>query len=311
MKAFLLTSHFLLFTLTASAQPTFPKPTGFINDFANVLDAGSRAEFEQLVRDTQQKTSAEISFVSVKSLNGMPVEEYANKLFKEWGIGNAKEDNGLLLLIAMDSHDIKIEVGYGLEGVIPDGLAGQIIREDITPPFKNGDFAGGVRAGLKHISDLVVAHHVLTPEERKALVQSSSNGDPPLWLILPFFGIFVVIGTFTFGAGLRVKLGFPLLFGSMFSLIPGLMSMLWAPRATMYILGPLGLFMLIWGYRTGATSMWASIKSASGKKGESGWTFGGGSGGSSSGGSSSSSSSSGGGGFSGGSSGGGGASGKW
>ena len=298
----------LLLVLLLAAQTTFPKPVGFINDFANVLDAGSRAEFEQLVRDTQQKTSAEISFVSVKSLDGMPVEEYANKLFKEWGIGNAKEDNGLLLLIAMDSHDIKIEVGYGLEGVIPDGQAGQIIRDDITPPFKNGDFAGGVRAGLKHLTDLVVAHHVLTPEEQKALAQQQSSGDmPPLWIILPFFGIFVVIGSLALGAFLYSRESFPLIFGGMFAGIPGLMSLVFGGKVALFVLGPLSLGMMIWGYRLGTRNMFHGMGSIRG--GGSGGSSSGGSGWSSSGGSSSSSS--GGGGFSGGSSGGGGASGKW
>ena len=298
-------SGFLL-ALMFFGQLAFPNPSGFINDFAKVLDPGAREEFERLVRDTQQKTSAEISFVSVKSLDGVPVEEYANKLFKAWGIGNAKQDNGLLLLIAMDSHDIKIEVGYGLEGVIPDGLAGQIIREDITPPFKKGDFTGGVRAGLKHMSDLVIAHHVLTPEERKALEQQASGGGPPFWFVVPFFGIFIAIGSTAIGAGLRVKQFFPLMFGGMFAGLPGLMSLLFAPWATVFILAPLGVAMMIWGYRQGTNSVFGAMGRSGSGSGGSGWTSGG-SGWSSGGGSSSS----GGGGFSGGSSGGGGASGKW
>ena len=78
----------------------------------------------------------------------MSVEEYANRLFKEWGVGQAKQDNGVLVLVAPNEREMRIEVGYGLEGVLPDGLAGQIIRDDFTPRFRDNDYSGGIRDGV-------------------------------------------------------------------------------------------------------------------------------------------------------------------
>lgn len=105
------------------AQPDFPKPTGRVSDFAGVLDASSQAEIDRLLDDLERTTSSEVAVAVVRSLDGMSVEEYASRLFKAWGIGQAKQDNGVLVLVAPNERDIRIEVGYGLEGVLPDGLA--------------------------------------------------------------------------------------------------------------------------------------------------------------------------------------------
>jgi uncharacterized protein len=214
---------------------------------------------------------------------------------------------------------MRIEVGYGLEPVLPDGLAGEIIRTDFIPHFRENDYATGIQQGVGRVVDVVRRNHVLTAEERAAL-DASASGEPPVWLMIPFFGLFIVIGFFMLGAGLGSKTVFPVLFGSLFGGMPLLMSMVPFFNASIYVLGPLALACAAMGFRNGRRSpAWiASMRAESGRGkgkgkarggagGSRGWVMGGSSDSSSS----SGSSSSGGGSFGGGSSGGGGASGRW
>src|SRR5262245_51481337 len=91
----------LALLLVSSLHADLPKPQGYITDTANVLDAGTLSEVEALVKDVEQKTTAEIAVVTVSSLDGMSVEEYANRLFKEWGVGKKGRDNGVMILVAL------------------------------------------------------------------------------------------------------------------------------------------------------------------------------------------------------------------
>jgi uncharacterized protein len=310
MKCLLLTLNFALLTSFAAAQ-SFPRATGRVNDFANVIDSATEAAIDRALDQLEQTTSSEIAVATVDSLNGMSVEEYANRLFKEWGVGQAKEDNGVLVLVAPNDREMRIEVGYGLEGVLPDGLAGQVIRDDFTPRFREGDYSGGIRNGVMHLVTIVEKHQVLTPEEVAKLNRRNvPEYTLPGWTIIPFFGLFVSIGFAMLGIGLRTKTLFPVLFGAAFGGIPILMSMVFTYRLTLFTLVPWAIAVLVLGYRMGGRKSFRDAFRDGGKAGgSSGWTMGttrsSGSRGSS--GSSSSSSSS----FGGGSSGGGGASGKW
>jgi len=292
----------LLLTVNASAQ-TLPKPSGYVNDLANLLDEAARTRLTERLRDVEATTSSEIAVATVPSLDGMSVEEYANRLFKEWGVGQEKADNGVLILVAPNEREMRIEVGYGLEGVLPDGLAGEIRDEQFLPRFRDDDYAGGITDGVNRIADIVEKNQVLTAEELARFNGSSS--DAPAWVLVPFLGIFVATGSFMVGLGLRTKAAFPILFGSFFSGLPMVMGLLVKFTVTLFTLAPFWVAMAAWGYRLGGRAKWRdSFRSGTGSGG-SGWVMGGGSGGSSSGGSS------GGGSFGGGSSGGGGASGRW
>ena len=299
----------MLFVISAAAAQSFPKAAGRVNDFANVIDPATEAEIDRQLDQLEQKTTSEIAVATIRSLDGMSSTDYANRLFKEWGVGQAKLDNGVLVVIAIDDRDMAIEVGYGLEGVLPDGLAGQVIRDDFTPRFKEGDYSGGIRNGVSRLVEIVERHQVLTPEEL-AKFNEQDGGTPPVWILIPFFGLFVTIGFGMLGIGLRTKTGFPVLFGGFFGGMPLLMSLAFMFKTSLVTLFPWALAMLVVGYRLGARKSWRDAFRDSGKAGgsSSGWTMGStGSSGSSSSSSSSGSSSS----FGGGSSGGGGASGKW
>ena len=302
----------LLCASSAMAQ-TLPKPAGRVTDLASVIDPSAEAEIDQRLDRLEQQTSSEIAVATVRSLDGMSVEEYANRLFKEWGVGQAKQDNGVLVLVAPNEREMRIEVGYGLEGVLPDGLAGQIIREDFLPRFREDDYSGGIRNGVARVADVVEKHQVLTPAELAEFNEAPSD-DMPIYILIPFLGLFVGIGFLMVGIGLRTKTGFPLLFGSFFGGMPLLLSLGLLFSLASVTLLPFAIGMAVLGFRLGGRPSWRDSfrngdagKGGKGKGG--GWVMGGGSGSSGSGssaGSSSSSSS-----FGGGSSGGGGASGKW
>ena len=308
------------------SQPRLPEPAGAVSDFANLLDEASEARLLQLLRDTEAKTTAEIAVATVPTLQGATVEDYAERLFRTWGIGQEKVDNGVLVLVAPNEREMRIEVGYGLEGVLPDGLAGEIIRTEFLPRFREDDYQGGIVAGVQRVADVVQRNHVLTAEERQALEQAG-DARPPMWLMVPFFGLFIGFGAFMVGLGVGGKVGFPLIFGGLFGGIPGLMSLVPFFNAPFWILGPLGLVLFLVGLRTGrrmpawlrdmrgetvaATGTTSTRSKASSKTSSSGWVMGGNSSDSGSGSSWGSGSGSSGGSFGGGSSGGGGASGRW
>ena len=302
----LLTSHFVLLTsLGLWAQGAFPKPAGRVNDFAEILDAFNRSALEQRLQDVETKTTSEIAVAIVKSLDGMSNEEYANRLFKEWGIGQADKDNGVLVVVAPNEREMRIEVGYGLEGVLPDGLAGELSDQQFLPRFRANDYVGGIVAGVNRIADIVEKNQVLTPEELARL-----NTPKPQWPMVPFLGLFVFIGSFMAGLGLRTKAVVPMLFGTFFSGGPMAMAVAVTNKTALLALGPLALLVFAFAYRLGGKEKWNDVfrptKGAKGSKSKGGgWVMGGGG----SGGSRTSSSS--GSGFGGGSSGGGGASRKW
>ena len=298
----------IVLTAVSLAAQNLPKPAGRITDLANIIDSATESELDTRLNELERTTSSEVAVVTVPSLDGVTVEDYAVRLFKEWGIGQSKTDNGVLVLVAPNEREMRIEVGYGLEGVLPDGLAGQIIRENFTPRFRDNDYSGGIRDGVGRVIDVVEKQQVLSPEEI-ARFNESSGGDFPEWALIPFFGLFVTIGFGMVGLGVRTKTGFPLLFGSFFGGMPLMMSLAFVGLLAWFILLPWALFVFAMGYRLGGRQSWRdAFRNGSGKGGSGGgWVMGGGS----SSGSSSSSSGGSSSGFGGGSSGGGGASGRW
>lgn len=126
-------------------------PVGQVNDFAGVLSAPARQTLESELVAFEQSTSNEIAVAIVPNMGGDYIENYAVKLFEEWGIGKEKQDNGVLLLLAIDERQMRIEVGYGLEGALPDSLAQRILDNEMTPRLVAGDYDGAVTAGVRAI----------------------------------------------------------------------------------------------------------------------------------------------------------------
>ncbi len=140
----------LLVGLVALAYVSPGAPTGYVNDFAGVLSAEVVQKLESELVAFNASTTNEVAVVTVPSLDGDYIENYAVKLFEEWGIGTADNDNGVLLMIAVEDRELRIEVGYGLEGALPDSVAASIIA-DMVPYLKDGDYDGAVTLGVSAI----------------------------------------------------------------------------------------------------------------------------------------------------------------
>jgi len=152
----------LCMTLTGALLfgQSLPKPVGFVNDFASVIDPGSRTQMEGIAGSLQTKTGAEIAVVTVETIQPYgSIEEYAIELATQWGIGKQGEDTGILILLAMEERRIRLEVGYGLEGVIPDGLAGEIIDQSILPALRMGDYGTGLLKGVQAVAGIIAKEY--------------------------------------------------------------------------------------------------------------------------------------------------------
>jgi uncharacterized protein len=134
---------------------SLPKPEGYVSDFAGILDDKSRDQISAVISELESKTSCEIAVVTVKTIGDDTIENAAVSLFKEWGIGKKGQDNGVLILVAANDKKIKIEVGYGLEGVLPDGLCGQILDDYVVPDFRNGDYSAGISRGVFAVASVI------------------------------------------------------------------------------------------------------------------------------------------------------------
>jgi len=131
------------------------KPTGFINDFAGVLSPEQVRVLEEDARRIERETGAEVAVVIVKDLGGQNLESSAHDIFNSWGIGKKDKDNGVLILISMAERKIRIETGYGVEHLLPDGLCGNIIRNVMAPEFRAGKIAEGIQGALSSIEKAV------------------------------------------------------------------------------------------------------------------------------------------------------------
>ena len=296
----------LIALATAGAEAAFPTPRGKVNDFAGVLDAATAAELTRLVADTEARTSAEIAVVTVRSLDGMSVEEYAVKLFAEWGIGKNARDNGVLVLVAPAQRRMRIEVGYGLEPILPDALAGRIIREEFLPAFRDDQYGRGILQGVRRVADVIVRRETVPADERP---ETAVDPRMPVYAAIPFLGVFVAFGAFAAAVAARTRTAVPLILGALFLAVGLLIGLAAYPALSLITLVPLGAVMAMVGYRAGGVPRWVQMMrgSTAPVNDSTSWISASGDGSSDGGGSSSS----GGGDFGGGDSGGGGASGSW
>jgi uncharacterized protein len=233
-----------------------PTRTGYVNDSASVLDEAAEAYLETFLQTLERQTSAEVVLVTVTSLEGTTIEEYANRLFADWGIGKRQQDNGVLLLVSPNDRTVRIEVGYGLEPVLPDGLAGEIIRTEIIPEFRTGNYPRGIGRGLNRIAQVVRRDPAAVSSEASL---DAANDVPPALVLIPFFGTFIVLGAFAAGLGWRTKTYGPLLSGALFAGIPLLMTVAVSSLLSLVVLVPLGMAAVGMGYRRGRSAYWVGM----------------------------------------------------
>ena len=185
-----LAATLLLLPVGVFAYSSPGQPDGYVADFADILSPETESELETALADLEARTTSEIAVATVNALDGDDVAVYANELFREWGIGQAETNNGILLLVAPNDRLMRIEVGYGLEGAVPDITAGQIINDIITPAFKAGDYDTGVREGVAAL----VASVEGEPFPQGSYASNDAYQEIPDWLVvIPFFGIFFFV----------------------------------------------------------------------------------------------------------------------
>jgi uncharacterized protein len=133
----------------------YPKPTGYVNDYVQLLSDIARTQMEARLVKLEKETTAELAVVTVMDLDGNPIEDYAAGLFQNWGIGKKDKDNGVLLIMSLIDREVRIEVGYGLEAIITDSRAGRILDKEVLPRFKNNDYEQGLVAGVAAIESYI------------------------------------------------------------------------------------------------------------------------------------------------------------
>jgi uncharacterized protein len=189
---------------TAIAQKSFPAYKGHVNDFANVIDSQTEQRLETWLLNFETLTGTQIAAVTVQSLEGRMIEEYSNELYRAWGIGAKTGDNkdkGALLIVALQDRKTRLEVGYGLEGDLPDGLAGEIIRR-MRPSLQQSQFSQAFTVGVRTLIDTLAAKwgvsvagidnrsYAYTPSERK----QGPGGMPVIGFIVLILAFLILMG---------------------------------------------------------------------------------------------------------------------
>jgi uncharacterized protein len=193
-----------LLAAPSAAQPEYPpRPDGPVYDGANIISDGEEALLGARLSDYNRTTGRALVVATVPDLGGETIEAYAETLFNdEWGIGGAASDQGLLLLVAPNERKVRIEVGYGLHQYVTDILSGRIIRDDITPRFREGDFGGGINAGIDRLIEQLdrdPADAQAVAEAAAAAERERSDGGFPfgvlLWIgVIVFFVLLPALG---------------------------------------------------------------------------------------------------------------------
>ena len=181
----LLFACLLLFSLAAKSEIAIP-PVARVVDQTGTLSAENRAALERMLAEFEKKKGSQIAVLMVRTTAPETIEQYSLRVAEQWKLGRKGVDDSVLILIAKQDRKVRLEVGYGLEGALPDAAAKRIIDDDITPRFRDGDFYGGIRAGADRVMRTVEGEP-LPPPRRPAAVHGMDSGT------LLFVGIALVL----------------------------------------------------------------------------------------------------------------------
>jgi uncharacterized protein len=221
------------------AQSDLPSFDALVTDVPGVLSPGIKVELEQKLRNVKRSSATEIAVLIVNTLEGNSAEGYAQEVVRKWKIGEKNKDNGLLLLIAIQERAIRIEVGRGLEGSVPDIIAGRIIRDQMVPLFQNGNIEGGISLGVQRLIELSSGEFGQQP--------SPSDQMPSInlfWVLVVIGVVFAQLLKAIFGntlgslsAGIAMGLLGTILIGLLWGLIIGILVPLFSSGNGRYISG--------------------------------------------------------------------------
>ncbi|MFN3877470.1 MAG: TPM domain-containing protein [Brevundimonas sp.] len=209
----------LLFAVPAAAQTKidFPPLTGRVVDQANLLDPATEQALTEKLAALEARSTDQLVVVTVNSLQDQEIEDYGYQLGRAWGIGQKENDNGALLIVAPNERKVRVEVGYGLEPILTDAFSSQVIRDDILPSFRNGDYQAGVVKGV----DALIAQLSLDPAEAQARAQAAAAQQTdtkaesivPIVIIAAIF-LFMFLIAMRSGRGRRSNVGSVLLWAA-------------------------------------------------------------------------------------------------
>jgi uncharacterized protein len=262
-------------TASNGATPAVPFLTGPVNDYAQIIPPDVEARIAAKIVAFKEKTGRQITVLTVPSLDGDAIESYSMRVAEAWKLGEKGKDNGALFVIANDDRKMRIEVGYGLEPELTDLQTGRILSELVVPAFKNGDFGGGVEKGVDGIVGALSGTELPAPSKVAA--------EPmPIGAKFLFLGIFaLVVGTFSLvaiasrGAQSWVLYVFLMPFYLFFPMIVGVAAGVGAWLLWTIAFPILHLFAVRRGFGQNLLGAVANAGAAWGRRGGSGWTFGG------------------------------------
>jgi uncharacterized protein len=198
LKNTLLLACILSLTALAGAdrtQAAFPAARGAVNDFAGVLSAGSRARMEGLATEILQKTGTSMVVAVFKNIDGQDPDQFANELYEAWGIGKKGEDKGVLILLALQERRVRIETGFGVEGILPDGLVGSILDRHVVPLLRQDRYNEGMLNAMAAVAQVIakdagveITGTIQVPQRRNV---GRRRGSP--LSLLPLIIIFLIL----------------------------------------------------------------------------------------------------------------------
>ena len=225
----LLSGIFFLIPLFVFAYQNPGTPSGFVNDFAEILTTEQKQLLEMKISNFEKETSNELSVVIISNLGGDTIENFAVKLFEDWGIGKNKKDNGVLLLVAPEDRKMRIEVGYGLEGALTDAQSFWIIQNILRPSFQKEDYYEGISSGVDTIVSITKGEF---KPDTNSTGDSGINRDSVFFMLWVSWVFFVWMGSVLarskswWGGGIvggviafAIGLGFTLVLGFVSALI--------------------------------------------------------------------------------------------
>lgn len=191
-KAFTFATAFLFFLTLPLFALDVPKMTGRVNDYAEIIRPTDEAEIEDYLQNLENTTGIQIAVLTVPSLEGEDIASFGIKVADKWKLGDASKDNGALMIVALAEHDVRIEVGDGLEGSLTDAKCGLILRNVVVPEFKEGDYSDGILKGVQNMGGIAsgdesaVSKNVLEGED------ASENDLIPLFITLIWLFFFII-----------------------------------------------------------------------------------------------------------------------
>jgi uncharacterized protein len=183
-------------TLPAAASTPMPPtaPRDYVTDLAGVVHDDAKVRLNALLRELEQKTTAQVLVLTVQSLDGQSIEEFALTTKETWKLGQKGKDNGVLIVVAVNDRKYRLEIGYGLESVLPDSLVGTIGREYLVPYFRKGDYSGGIYSGTIAVAGIIAGQEgVALAGGQPAGRRDSITRLPLTFMQKVLFGLFILV----------------------------------------------------------------------------------------------------------------------